>query len=449
MADKIFPNLSTKSVDGALLVAAIVDRGMSLRALKHIHNTLRGTVWHYIATGLTGCTNGNGGDSLDIALRGIRTAGLSVDETRRAIIAEISKLSHNVDAWLENDPVVQGRKKIARGRYDNLSDLDEVDWLWPGWIPKRYLSMIAGESGMGKTSMALWLATVLLKGGSMPDGTHIPERECADADAHPKQCGCPSFLWIDTESAEPLLRKRMRAYGTPGEQIVHCMDDEDYGMFDLTKPKWQDRIEGLIHDDNVQCVFMDSLRGSHSGKESDEEMHPVLKWCADLARDVHIGFLNTHHLRKTGPGEAREVYMDRVRGSTHIVAMHRVIIALDQPDPMLDRRMRVIKSNLDVMPEGSGYQLQPDGVIITDMPSAPKLNTATDSAIAFLQGYLTEPKHAAEVKHEANMMAIGTPTLERAKSILGVKSERRAGVWWWCLPWNKPPEEETKEHKPF
>jgi putative DNA primase/helicase len=46
-----------------------------------------------------------------------------------------------------------------------------IRWLWPGWLAKGKLHVIAGRPGTGKTSIALALAATVTAGGRWPDGT--------------------------------------------------------------------------------------------------------------------------------------------------------------------------------------------------------------------------------------------------------------------------------------
>lgn len=48
---------------------------------------------------------------------------------------------------------------------------EKIQWIWPGWLPKAKLSILAGAGGCGKTTLAISLAATLSRGGDWPDGS--------------------------------------------------------------------------------------------------------------------------------------------------------------------------------------------------------------------------------------------------------------------------------------
>src|SRR5437879_1327567 len=46
-----------------------------------------------------------------------------------------------------------------------------VSWLWPGRIPLGKLTILDGDPGLGKSTLALDLAARVSRGAAMPDGT--------------------------------------------------------------------------------------------------------------------------------------------------------------------------------------------------------------------------------------------------------------------------------------
>ena len=48
---------------------------------------------------------------------------------------------------------------------------ETVTWLWPGYIPRGKLSILDGDPGLGKSTLALDLAARLTRGHAMPDGS--------------------------------------------------------------------------------------------------------------------------------------------------------------------------------------------------------------------------------------------------------------------------------------
>lgn len=45
-----------------------------------------------------------------------------------------------------------------------------IRWLWPGWVARGKLTVLAGAGGSGKTTLAIGLIGTLTSGGRWPDG---------------------------------------------------------------------------------------------------------------------------------------------------------------------------------------------------------------------------------------------------------------------------------------
>ena len=52
-----------------------------------------------------------------------------------------------------------------------LHEMGPVKWLWPGWLPKSGIIQLFAVPGIGKTTLALRLATCVTNGRDWPDGT--------------------------------------------------------------------------------------------------------------------------------------------------------------------------------------------------------------------------------------------------------------------------------------
>lgn len=51
-----------------------------------------------------------------------------------------------------------------------------IRWLWPGWLAKGKLHILAGAGGTGKTTLLISLIATITTGGRWPDGEICPER---------------------------------------------------------------------------------------------------------------------------------------------------------------------------------------------------------------------------------------------------------------------------------
>lgn len=199
------------------------------------------------------------------------------------------------------------------------------------------------------------------------------------------------------------------------------------------------RMEDLIELERPPLVIVDSLRGAHRGNENSSEMLEIMSRLAGLARDFNVALLIVHHLRKLNMIEQKnhaKVTLDRVRGSSAIVQLCRVIWAIDQPDPGSEyKRLSVIKSNLGRFPEPLGFWITDHGVEWGEAPTEPHVETATDRAVDYLKDALRRgARDAVDLFDEADQLGISSSALKREKSHLGVPSIKENGHWKWSLP---------------
>lgn len=421
-------------ITGPLTICALL-RGYPQVALRHRIEEIKHTCWGVIARMISGSENGDGGEKIMRAMAGIRLAGFeNEDDSRRYMLGEIARADPLVDAWLELDPVFTKRRGLPRKTLSEVSGMfDDTEWLWEGWIPRGYMSMIVGRPGAGKSYVAAWLATNALLGGKFPDGTDSQlDRENAEV------------MWIDTESTHALLVNRLRLMAGPSGRFFWPLDPKDssqpFPAVDLSKPYWAAIVADMAMDRRPAWIIVDSLRGSHAADENSSEMQAILGTGAAIARDLNCGFTFVHHLRKSAPGETPEVTIDMVRGSTAIVAVARVVIAIDAPDPMSEnKRIRVIKSNLTEMPDPIGVSIGAMGpTLLERAPEAPRRVTVVAKAREFLLARLRlGPAPQQELVADAAGMGISTQSLRRAQRELGivaVKKHGATGHWEWSLP---------------
>ncbi len=305
--------------------------------------------------------------------------------------------------------------------WDDLSDvIGPVEWAWPNWLPKGFLSMVASEPGVGKSTLALRIAAAYTSGWDWPDGTPFTD-------------ALGGVLWCETESGEAMNLARAKAWGLPLDRFLNPLGDL-FETVSLANGKHIDAIKSKAEHSDVKLIVLDSLTGAHHSNEKDSsDMFPLLKPLADVIRDTNKPMLITHHLRKRGVQDSTDVTLDRVRGGTGIVQLTRAVWGIDTPDLLHpDRhRLHVIKSNLAKFPPPLGLIITDTGLDFDDAPQQGDKTSVLEDAIAFLKSELQGGiKPSLEVEEAAKAMFISTPTLNRARATLGVKAHKIGKVWY-------------------
>jgi putative DNA primase/helicase len=52
---------------------------------------------------------------------------------------------------------------------------EPIDWVWPGWLARGKIQIIAGRPGCAKTTAALAFAATVTRSGAWPDGSRAPK----------------------------------------------------------------------------------------------------------------------------------------------------------------------------------------------------------------------------------------------------------------------------------
>lgn len=328
-----------------------------------------------------------------------------------------------VDQW-QREPIETPFDFSTDADLDGL--LGSIEWLWPGYIPRGFVTALVGEQECGKSTVAQDICRAILTGGVWPDGTRC--------DTHAEK-----LLWIDTDGNLALFHQRLKSWKMPRGKFVFPPDALQELSID-TPAHWQ-WIERAIEKFAPPLVVIDALSGSHSGKENDtDSMKAIMKQLHALAQKHKIAVVVIHHPNKAPYGvPAYPFTIDRLRGSSSISQYCRSILALTAPDATTPdaRRLDVIKLNIREKPQPVGYRLTSDGPAWGNAPEPPKERRAADDAADFLRETLCgHTRPSDEVHSEARARGIGETALKNAKKLLDVRTYReggRVGRWFLSL----------------
>lgn len=322
-------------------------------------------------------------------------------------------------------------------------EAEDVAWLWPGRVPLGKLTMVEGDPGVGKSTLALDLAARLSVGAPMPDG------------AAPEVDGPRGTVLLTAEDGlGDTVRPRLDAAGgdpdrvarlatVPGEDGPRIPTVEDVGA-----------IRRAVDEMDAALVVVDPLTafvGHGVNAHRDADIRRALAPLADLADDARAAVVAIRHLNKSG--SSNPLY--RGGGSIAFIAAARsgLLAARDPADP--DGPCGVLaatKANLAPRPPALAYRLEAAendhprvqwegetdhrAADLLDRPD-PDERTARDEAAAFLRVELSRgPRPVTELKAAAKDAGLSWRTVERAKKEMGVEARKRgfAGPWCWELP---------------
>jgi putative DNA primase/helicase len=314
--------------------------------------------------------------------------------------------------------------------YSTDADLDAklgaVEWLWPGYIPKGFPTLLVGQQDGGKSTVAQDFCRTLLNGGRWPNGEPCPAHD-------------GPLLWLDTEGSLAIFRQRLTAWGMPRGRFIFPPDPLQEVSFESAR-SWE-WIEQAIEKFAPPLVVIDALSGAHTTEEnSNDGMKPLLKRLCALTQKHGVAAVLIHHLNKGLAGvDEYPLDLNRVRGAGAITQFCRSVLALTVPDKTQPdaRRLDVIKLNLARKPPAVGYVLTDCGPAWGSAPEPPKQHRAADDAADFISRALADgARPASAVRDEAIAQGLSDFALKQARKQLGVnavKSKAPNGGWLWEL----------------
>lgn len=239
----------------------------------------------------------------------------------------------------------------------NNVQMKGIRWLWKNWLPSGYITLIAGESKVGKSSVVVDLASRITCGRELPGedvGTRAPGR----------------IMWLATEDGiEDMLKPRFVAASanldnldiirgtwseTGAEDAISLVDDLSVIEDALTDA----RANGRPYD----AIVVDPITGYLTSKSkrvdqnSASDLRPILQNFIAFAERNKIAVIAITHFSKGHGKKAAH----RVLGSQVFVATSRSLIIIEKMKETEDYIpavgegvMRLQDSNLARAVEGS------------------------------------------------------------------------------------------------
>lgn len=321
-----------------------------------------------------------------------------------------------------------------------------IRWLWPGWIARGKLTVLAGAGGSGKTTLAIGLIGALTSGGRWPDGEIC--REPGNA-----------LIWSSEDDPADTLVPRLMAAGADLGR-VHIIQGRVNGAgerepfdpatdFDLLKEAVES-IGGaslLLLDPVVNVVKGDMHRAN--------DVRRSLQAVVDFAEAHWCAVLGISHFSK-GSGGASPA--DRVIGSQAFGALARAVLVAAKQDDTETRVLARAKSNISDDQGGVGYVVEPctvgEGIETTRVLWGDRIEGSARDILAEVER-LEDEEHSEkedaeqfllslladgsipvkQIKADAAGAGHAWRTVERAKKSLGIEAVK-VGVkegWVWRL----------------
>jgi putative DNA primase/helicase len=370
------------------------------------------------------------------------STGLSAEEVRRTFN---SGFGAGLAASVTASPSTANKKQKGADEVivQCASDVDvkPIDWLWPGWLPKGKLIILAGQAGTGKTTLALSLAATITAGGQFPDGF-----TCAPGNI---------LMWSGEDAPDDTLVPRLKASGAELERAYFIQGAVIGGSrrpfdpaTDILKLEAEAQRLG-----EVSLLIIDPVVNAVSGDiNKANEVRRGLQPLVDFGERNNCAVLGVSHFKK---GSAGSHALERVIGSQAFGALARMVLVAAQKEGQEKRVLARAKCN--IAPDHGGFEYAIQQATIEGMETTyaawgnpiegtareifgdveEEAGGALDEAVSFLRELLAHGEvPQKDIESDAESQGHSSRTLRRAKKELKVKSRKdgKTGSWLWALP---------------
>jgi hypothetical protein len=252
-----------------------------------------------------------------------------------------------------------------------------TSWPWPGWLAGASLNSLAADPGIGKTILAVTLASILWFRRPWPDGQANPFPEKTRT------------LWLPADHQYPQLMDLATACGLPDDAIVfNAPEDDPTGGLDLDDPDVRDALKDRIVTEAPGLTIIDTV-GMTTGLNlcRPEDARAYFGPLMAMANETATPFLLLTHLSRDMQALGRR-----------IVGASRVVWKLTHPDPdgQPDRRRLWVDKSYAVKPVPLGMSIADAGCTFDfNPPEAPeprppgRPSDKRDKAARFIREALT------------------------------------------------------------
>ena len=318
---------------------------------------------------------------------------------------------------------------LCDGQLKLYSSITEtaVDWLWYPYIPFGKITMIQGDPGCGKSTLMMSIISAVSNGSVAPDGRKLKKPmhviyQCSE------------------DGLSDTIKPRLTAAGADCANVAFL--DEEINWVTLN----DDSVRRAIADFNAKLLVIDPIQAylGEADIASASGMRKVLRQLSLWAAMYDCAVVLIGHLNKKQ--NSKELY--RSLGSIDLVATARSVIQVErlQNDSIsvihhvkssLSPKGRDLFFTIDASRKVEWLDIDPDKYSGNDVAidEAQEKMTKQSRAADILRVMLADgPVAVSEIHALFNKEKISERTIINTKKLMGIKSIKKDGVWYWQIP---------------
>jgi putative DNA primase/helicase len=303
------------------------------------------------------------------------------------------------------------QKKQPTAILKTFSQIEEkpLEWLWQDHFPLSMFTIIAGDAGLGKSTISLDISARLSRGLPFPDKSTSMIGD--------------SLILAGEDDPAYTIKPRLQALGADMNRIHILMGkreehgEDDFSVMDTGVIK--DAIDQIrAQGGNLKLVIVDPLESFIGGTVDtyrNNEVRMALKGLIALAQKEQFTVIAIQHLTKKTGITANY----RISGSVAFGAAARTVWLVSK-DPENSRNCLFLNSKMNIAPKNEGYRYNiesidgigvpawgervntdPDDVL--NMPPAPKTAPSQDKVLEIIREKHPSAIKAKEIQELAGM----------------------------------------------
>lgn len=291
-----------------------------------------------------------------------------------------------------------------------------VEWLWYPYIPYGKITIIQGDPGDGKTTVALYLTSILSNGGEIPITKTLT----------------PSQIVIYQNAEDGVadtIKPRLERFGANCERVCYLREGSERAL---------ERLENAIEQTGARMVILDPIQAflGENDIQRANNVRPFLTKLANIAERMNCAIILVGHLNKRENG--KDLY--RGLGSIDFAAAARSILTVSKVEEgeENERMLSHIKSNLAKCGDTLVFTLDEEGISgwrnateieLFDEQKAPKHKIVEKLLVNMLS---EKDMKMTEIETILTDMGFSLRTVRRAKANLGISSIKVGTEWYWA-----------------
>jgi putative DNA primase/helicase len=353
---------------------------------------------------------------------------------------------------------------------DKVTPLD-IDWLWPDHIPLGMLTLIAGDPGVGKSFLTLYMAATVSTGRPWPDSQCFTSENSAVSATSAVKSSLPGSVIIlnNEDSPAKVITPRLSALGADLSKIkmipfVWHRDkngNEFTDYFNIVTDLFA--LEMTISEmPDLKLIIIDPLSAFFGCLDTQNDIYvrAILTPLVHLAHKYNVAIVGVMHLNKGTSTKAAY----RTMGSLAFPAAARTVWIVNPVSNAANNPRRLFipaKHNLLEKPATLAFEIKDNSIVFENQPvdisaevvlssksniEAPELNRAID----WLKNLLADgkPKPSKDILKLAEDQCFKNCTIVRARKELDIKCfphKDEYGNKFWCWKLHIPQDDLSKK----